>query len=150
MAKTQFRLSRLYLERAKIGVARTQPHRQLSVGLRLLEAAERESGADARREEHREIRIDGEAGIGAGESPPRAAAHAQIEPLYVISPDIVRRESNRPISLPERLGFIVCSGIAPSVDKVGIVGEGAPGEGVGVFGVNLERAFEQGPRLSVR
>src|ERR1700722_14118259 len=43
MAKAQFRLSPLYLERAKIGVARTQPHRQLSVGLRLLEAAERES-----------------------------------------------------------------------------------------------------------
>ena len=65
----------------------------------------------------------------------------------IVHVGIVGGERDRSIGLPEHFGFVVGPGVAPSDEIIIEVGFGASSQSLGVVGVNLERALEQGPRL---
>ena len=64
MAQLKLRGADFDLKDANLGVARTQSYRSLSIGFRLLEAAERNFDVRARPIERDTIWIDGQSGVG--------------------------------------------------------------------------------------
>ena len=78
MAEVQLRVGHYYLIYVDVGIARTQPHRLLRIGLRLLVVAEAEFAHDARREQRNEVGTDRESGLGRYEGFAGAARVAKI------------------------------------------------------------------------
>ena len=90
MAEADLCVARDDVKNADSGVARAQPHRPLCIGLRLLEAAERNFGDGARNIERDEIGIDGQSGIGDAKGFAVFVRHqTEIPALCEVSPDIV-------------------------------------------------------------
>jgi hypothetical protein len=64
-----------------------------------------------------------------------------------VPPDTVRGESDRSIGLPEHFGLVIGTRVTPPILTINVVHLGASGQSIGVGGVNLEHALEQGSRL---
>jgi hypothetical protein len=76
----------------------------LHIGFGLFEATERVLGGAFRHEERRKVRIDGEASFRDAECFARAMGLGEIQALWHIGPDVVRRGRDSAVGLahPEK------------------------------------------------
>jgi hypothetical protein len=98
----------------------------------------------------RPIACDGESSVSGTEGFAGSARHGQIDGLWIVYVGIVWSEIDRSIGLPQHLGVVVGRGVTPPKEIFLCRGVGASCQSLGVVGVDLERAVEQGSRLDRR
>ena len=146
MPEAEFRHAQIDEPVRDFGIARTEPHRLLRIGLGLLESAKRGLGERPRVKQRRRIRIDREACIGDTNRLVRAVCASQINAFGVVRLHVIGRERDSPVGLVDDFRIEVRSVGRLRKCKKRHIGESFAGERLGVVRVGLERLVEQGER----